>query len=79
MNVISRVNELLETSRTFCLATVISSSNKDIIPGTKTIVFDDGYYEGGTGDQAWDFLAGSFMGCLPQNKSSTVSSGILLA
>ncbi len=53
---ISRITDLLETSQTFCLATVISSSVKDIMPGNKTIVLDDGSVEGGTGNNQLDGL-----------------------
>jgi len=56
MNMISRITDLLETSRVFCLATVISSSVKDIMPGNKTIVLADGFVDGGTGNQQLDGL-----------------------
>jgi xanthine dehydrogenase accessory factor len=48
MNAISRVNDLIASSRFFCLATVIHSSDSDIIPGQKVFVFDNGSFEGGT-------------------------------
>ncbi len=48
MNAISRVNDLIASSRSFCLATVIHSSDSEIIPGQKIFVFDNGSFEGGT-------------------------------
>ena len=48
MNIIVRVNDLIATSRSFCLATIIHSSDSDIVPGNKIIVFDNGAIEGGT-------------------------------
>jgi xanthine dehydrogenase accessory factor len=48
MNVLSRVNNLIASSRSFCLATVIHSSDGDIIPGHKIIIFENGSLEGGT-------------------------------
>jgi xanthine dehydrogenase accessory factor len=48
MNVLSRVNNLIASSRSFCLATVIHSSDSDIIPGHKIFVFENGSFEGGT-------------------------------
>ena len=56
MNIISRINDLLKTSQVFCLATVISSSDRDIGSGNKTIVFHDGSFEGGTGKKELDDL-----------------------
>jgi len=53
---ISRMTDLLETSQVFCLATIISSSVKEIMPGNKTIVLTDGSVEGGTGNQQLDGL-----------------------
>ncbi len=48
MNIIARVNDLISTSRSFCLATIIHSSDSDIVPGNKILVFDNGSFEGGT-------------------------------
>jgi len=56
MTMISRMTDLLETSQVFCLATIISSSVKEIMPGNKTIVLTDGSVEGGTGNQQLDGL-----------------------
>ncbi len=48
MDIIRRVSDLIATSRSFCLATIISSSVSNIVPGNATIVFEDGTFEGGT-------------------------------
>ena len=46
MNVISRVNDLIANSRSFCLATIVQSSETDINPGHKIFIFEDGSIEG---------------------------------
>jgi xanthine dehydrogenase accessory factor len=46
MNLILRVNDLLEKGETFCLATVIASDRPDISAGQKLIVREDGALEG---------------------------------
>ena len=51
IDIIARVNELIATSRSFCVATVIASSEPDIIPGDKAIVFENGSFEGGTSEK----------------------------
>lgn len=51
MNVVSRVNELIEKGETFCVATVIASKLPHISSGLKTIVLTDGSIEGGLGDE----------------------------
>ena len=73
MNMISRMIDLLETSRTFCLATVISSSVKDIMPGNKTIVLGDGSVEGGTGNNRLDGLINKYaIQALKTQKKQTI-------
>ena len=47
MDVITRVNELLENEKTFCLATVIASDSAEIPAGSKVLVLGDGTLEGG--------------------------------
>jgi xanthine dehydrogenase accessory factor len=47
MDVIARVNELLENEKTFCLATVIASDTAEIPAGSKVLVLGDGTLEGG--------------------------------
>jgi len=49
MNIILRLNQLMEKGETICLATVIASKNPDIAVGGKTIVFGDGSMEGDLG------------------------------
>jgi len=52
MDVIARVNELLENEKTFCLATVIASDSAEIPAGSKMLVFGDGTLEGGVKSQS---------------------------
>ena len=47
MNLIARINELIENGETFCLATVIASNLANIQIGMKMIVLADGSMEGG--------------------------------
>ncbi len=54
MNSIRRVNELIAMSRSCCLATIVASSRPDIAPGTTAIVFENGSFEGGTGEKEID-------------------------
>ena len=49
MNIIARVNELMENGETVCLATVIASKNPGIAVGGKAIVYGDGSVEGNLG------------------------------
>jgi len=42
MNIIARVNKLMERGEPICLATVIASKNPRIAVGGKAIVFSDG-------------------------------------
>jgi xanthine dehydrogenase accessory factor len=48
MNAISRVNDLIASSQSFCLATIIQASDSDIIPGHKIFIFENGSIESGT-------------------------------
>jgi len=50
MNIIARVNELIQTGETFCLATVITSDRADIAAGQKAIFMDKGPVAGALGD-----------------------------
>jgi len=50
MNIISRVNELIQTGETFCLATVITSDRAEIAAGQKAIFMDKGLVAGALGD-----------------------------
>ena len=46
MDISARINELIQNGITFCLATVITSTSPDIVPGQKAIVFDKRSVEG---------------------------------
>ena len=49
MDIISRLNQLMEKRETICLATVIASKNPSIAVGGKVIVVGDGSMEGNLG------------------------------
>jgi len=50
MDISTRVNELIQNGKAFCLATVITSDSAGIAPGQKAIVHDTGQLEGDLGD-----------------------------
>jgi xanthine dehydrogenase accessory factor len=50
MDIIERVNELMEKGESICLATVMASINPGIAVGGKTIVLGDGSMEGNLGN-----------------------------
>lgn len=56
MDIVSRITDLLARAETFCLATVISSSDGQTAPGLKVIILPDGSIEGGTGQYETDKL-----------------------
>jgi len=49
MNIIARLNQLMEKGETICLATVIASNNPGIAVGGKAIILGDGSMEGNLG------------------------------
>lgn len=56
MDLIAKVNKLLESGETFCLATVIASDAADFSPGSKAIVLDDGTVDSGLNSARLDLL-----------------------
>jgi len=54
MDLIAKVNKLLEAGETFCLATVIASDDTDVSPGSKAIVLVDGTMDGSIGSRKLD-------------------------
>jgi xanthine dehydrogenase accessory factor len=50
MDISTRVNELIQKGKTFCLATVTTSASAGIAAGQKAIVLDPGGLEGELGD-----------------------------
>ena len=54
MDIVSRITQLFEEEKTFCLATVVESGDQRIKPGSKTIVLDDGSLEGSLGSESLD-------------------------
>ena len=54
MNIIARVNKLIEKGESICIATVITSNNPSIAVGGKAIVLADGSMEGNLGTKQSD-------------------------
>jgi len=54
MDINARVNELIKTGKTFCLATVITSDRAGITAGQKSIVLDTGPMQNELGDSQLD-------------------------
>ena len=72
MDVIARVNELLKSEKTFCLATVIASDSAEIPAGSKVIVFGDGTLEGGVKSQSLNVaLRDQALSAIDNRKSSS--------
>ena len=57
MDIVARINELLEKGLTFCLATVVTSDVADIVAGQKTIILGDAAMEGGFGHEPINLAA----------------------
>jgi xanthine dehydrogenase accessory factor len=54
MDVVTHVNELLDTGQTFCLVTVIASRIKSVPPGQKAVITTDGTIAGTFGSNHLD-------------------------
>ena len=54
MDIVTRTAELMEQETTFCLATVVASSQPEAQAGRKAIVLEDGSLEGSLGTAALD-------------------------
>ena len=54
MDVVTHVNELLDTGQTFCLVTVIASRIKTVPPGQKAVITTDGTIAGTFGSNHLD-------------------------
>ena len=73
MNVIARINELLEKGEKFCLVSVITSDLPHIFSGLKTIVLADGSMEGTLGEPHLDLnLQKLALAAIKKDKSGTV-------
>ena len=73
MDIASRIVSLLEEEKTFCLATVIESGDREIKPGNKAIVLEDGSMEGSLGHESLDQKLGDLSPTLlKEKKSSTI-------
>ena len=54
MDIVTRTAELMEKENVFCLATIVASSQPEVQPGRKAIVFEDGTLEGSLGTETLD-------------------------
>lgn len=73
MDVVSRINSLLEEEKAFCLATVVQSGDKDVVPGNKAIVLGGGSIEGSLGSESMDQkLLALGPALFKENKSRTI-------
>ena len=73
MNLIARVNKLMEKGESICLATVIASKNPHIAVGGKAIVLGDGSMEGNLGTGQTDLrLRDLALTSLNQKKSQAI-------
>jgi xanthine dehydrogenase accessory factor len=73
MDVVARIVNLLEDEKTFFLATVVQSGDRNVIPGSKAIVLRDKSIEGTLGSESVDqklLALGSNL--FNENKSRTV-------
>ena len=70
MDIHARIIELLKKEKSFCLATVVGSNIRDVRPGRKAIVFDNGFIEGSLGSTQLDSsLASLAQKAFKENKS----------
>ncbi len=73
MDIVSRLANLLEEEKTFCLATVVESGDGQIKPGSKAIVLGDGSIEGSLGSDSLDQKLRDLSPTLfKEKKSSTI-------
>ena len=73
MDIISRLNQLMEKGETICLATVIASKNPHIAVGGKAIILGDGSMEGNLGTGQTDLrLRDLALTSLNQKKSQAI-------
>lgn len=73
MNVLARVNKLLEKGTTFCLVTVVTSIAKDISPGQKAVILDDGTIAGTFGSEQFDQNVSSYARMYMKQKKSGIT------
>ena len=74
MDIVSRIAQLFEEEKTFCLATVVESGDRGVNPGAKAIVLDDGSMEGSLGSKSLDQKLRDLSPTLfKEKKSSTIN------
>ncbi len=75
MHIHARIVALLEEEKSFCLATVVGSNSRDILPGQKVIVHPDGSIEGSLGSAQLDSSLGRpAQKALKENMSTVVET-----
>jgi xanthine dehydrogenase accessory factor len=73
MNIIARINKLMENGEIICLATVITSKNENIVVGGKAIVLADGSVEGNLGTGISDLrIRDHALTAINEKKSRTI-------
>ena len=73
MDIHARIVQLLETEKSFCLATIVGSKTGDMGPGRKAIIMDNGSIEGTLGSAELDSNAAvQAQTAIRENKSCLV-------
>ena len=73
MNIIARVNELMQRAEIFCLATVVASENPDVPAGRKAVVCGDGSIQGDIGGEELNLsVRETALASLDEKKSRTL-------
>ena len=74
MDIVSRIVSLLEEEKTFCIATVVESGDKDVVVGAKVIVLGNGTIEGSLGSETLDQALSDLSPTLfKEHKSRTIT------
>jgi xanthine dehydrogenase accessory factor len=72
MNILPKINKLLNSGEPFCIVTIVSSKIKFISPGTKVIVTSDGTISYSTGSDRIDhFISSQCLTHIKKRKSGT--------
>jgi len=73
MDIIARVNELMQSGEPFCLVTVVASSRGEVAAGRKAVVHCDGSMQGGMGGgrRLDESIRKAALAALKENRSRT--------
>jgi xanthine dehydrogenase accessory factor len=73
MEMLGRINELLDHEEPFCLATILTSNHPKIRPGRQAVIRLPGSIEGETGDSGIDrLLLRNALDCFKQNRKASI-------